>query len=259
MSGLLAVAITGWGSSAVLALVLARRRAAALARGEHLAAVVHELRGPLQAAGFILAGAERRATGETADALGALEVELGRLRLAVGDLHAPAAGVPGTGRPATCDVAALLRELAPGWHARAAAEGRAVRVHRSTIPAWVRGDRLRLAQALGNLVANALEHGLGDVEVLLTAAADGTPQVEVHDAGPGLPASVARLVARAPDPRRPRGRGLGIAARIAADAGGRLWAAPAASGARLVLRLPAAGTAGAQRTGPAGPAGPLAS
>lgn len=256
MSVLLAAAIAGWTGSAALALALARRRASALAAGERLAAVVHELRGPLQAAEFILTGARRVAGAEAAGGLQALEVELGRLRLAVGDLQ-------GTGRRAalhpgragaTCDAAALLRDLAPGWCARAATEGRAVRVHPPTPPVPVAADRLRLAQALGNLVANALEHGRGDVEVRLTAAPDGAPQIEVRDEGPGLPASVAALVARPPDPERARGRGLGIAARIAADAGGRLWAAPAARGSRLVLRLPAPGAAGVS----AGPAGPMA-
>ena len=33
-------------------------------------------------------------------------------------------------------------------------------------PVSVWGDRLRLAQALGNLIANAIEHGGGAVEVL---------------------------------------------------------------------------------------------
>ncbi|MCW2957275.1 MAG: hypothetical protein JWP18_78, partial [Solirubrobacterales bacterium] len=45
-----AVTVLGWLSSAGLALVLARGRRAAVARGEHLARVAHELRGPLHAA-----------------------------------------------------------------------------------------------------------------------------------------------------------------------------------------------------------------
>lgn len=278
MSALLAVTVAGWGSSAALALALARRRAAALTRGERLAGVVHELRGPLQAAVLILTAVRRDAGPQAGRALTALEVELGRLTLAVGDLGVGGGGgeraAGGTGghrrgraregdggarwaRSAgpACDAAALIAELAPGWQVLAAAHGRELRVALPGRPLWVRAERLRLAQALGNLVGNALEHGAGTVEVRLGAATEGGARAEVRDAGPGLPASVTALVARPPDPARARGRGLGIAARIAADAGGRLWSAPAAHGARLVLQVP---PPRADR-GDMRPTGPLAS
>lgn len=241
MSALLPVAVVGWLCSAAFAFTVARLRAGALARGERLAGVVHELRGPLQAAMLIVASARRGAPPATAGALSALEVELGRLTLAVGDLEpAAAAAASDPGATAACDVAELVADLAPGWALLGSAHGRAVRVHPIAGPARARGERLRLAQALGNLVANALEHGAGDVDVRVGVGADGGVQAEVCDAGPGLPATVHALVARPPDPCRPRGRGLGIAAAIAADAGGRLAGAPAARGARLLLQLPPA-------------------
>lgn len=241
----LLVACTGWLLSAALALVVARARAAERRRGDRLAAVVHELRGPLHAAGLILVSARRRAGTGAAPALTALEVELGRLRLAVGDLEpgnaATPASAPGGGG---CDLTALLGELAPGWSAQAAAAGRTVQVEPEagapSLPVAI--DRLRLAQALGNLVGNALEHGAGDVVVRAEGTGGDAVLCEVLDAGPGLPAAVATLIARAPDPRRSRGRGLGIAAAIARDAGGALRSAPAARGTRLVLELPAPAT-----------------
>jgi signal transduction histidine kinase len=261
VSAAAAVATLGWALSAALAVVLARRRTAARRRGDRLAGVVHELRGPLHAAGMIAVAARRGAPPDTGRALTALEVELGRLALAVRDLDPPVerrqrrAGGPAPGAdhprpdaeahgPVACDAAALVADLAPGWRLVAAASGRQLRVSAPLAPLWVAAERLRLAQALGNLVANALEHGAGSVDVQLAAGPGGAVRAEVRDAGPGLPASVAALVARPPDPGRARGRGLGIAARIAADAGGRLRSAPAARGARLVLDVPRASVAG---------------
>lgn len=270
MSTLLGVAIVGWSCSATLALVTARGRAAALARGEHLAAVAHELRGPLQAAELILAAAARELPDRPGGSeslgrvgvLGALEVELGRLRLAVGDLTRPGATRARTPQPwSCCDADGLVAELAPGWRAQAAAAGRRVTVRGAAGPLGARIERLRLAQGLGNLVANALEHGRGDIEVRVGLSPDGAAvQVEVRDEGPGLPQSVTALVARTPDPQRARGRGLMIAAQVAADAGGRLFSAPAPQGTRLVLRVPTAEQLGEAVTGGSlVPAGPSAS
>jgi two-component system OmpR family sensor kinase len=76
------------------------------------------------------------------------------------------------------------------------------------------GDRLRLEQAVGNLVENALEHGTGPVR--LAASGNGTV-VELHvvDGGNGFPGSfVARAFdrfSRADDSRTGEGSGLGLA------------------------------------------------
>jgi len=104
--------------------------------------------------------------------------------------------------------------------------------------AIVNGDRLRLAQAVSNLVANALEHGPGRVELTARVIGQRHVRIEVIDDGPGLPASVAELTRRARGGRGQRGRGLAIAAGIAERHGGRLVAAPAPRGARIGLELP---------------------
>ncbi len=106
----------------------------------------------------------------------------------------------------------------------------------------VYADPVRIAQACANLVANAAEHGGGVVRVRVYAARDAV-RLEVADAGPGLPAPISVLVASARHRRARRGHGLAIAAAVAADHGGRLTAAPASAGARLVLELPAAAPA----------------
>ena len=89
-------------------------------------------------------------------------------------------------------------------------------------------DRRRLAQALGNLMANAAEHGAGQVQVRGRTTARGV-RIEVRN----------RL--RADGGRRAfpdRGRGLAIATRAARDLGGRLLVSFDGERAVAVLELP---------------------
>ena len=137
------------------------------------------------------------------------------------------------------DVAELLGDSVEAWRAPAAERGAALAFEWTGVAARVWGERLRLAQATGNLIANAIEHGGGEISVRGSLAPEhGRVRIEVVDAGPGLPASVADLARRPRGGRGARGRGLAIAATIARDHGGRLAAAPSESGARLVLELP---------------------
>ena len=92
----------------------------------------------------------------------------------------------------------------------------------------VRADRGRLAQALGNLLANAVEHGGGHVR-LRGVAVDGGVRVEVEDRGPGFD---ARL------PAGGRGRGLSIATRAVEDAGGSMSVASRERGVTVAFELP---------------------
>ena len=71
----------------------------------------------------------------------------------------PAAGE----RLQAVDVGRLLADAEHAWRALAAAYGAALEIDGGR--ASVVGDRLRLAQACGNLVANAVEHGGGCVRV----------------------------------------------------------------------------------------------
>ena len=143
---------------------------------------------------------------------------------------------------AAFDLGALLEDVVEASRASATERGVALSLSRpaavglSALPC-VPGDRLRIAQATRNLIENAIEHGGGHVEVAYRAVRAGV-RIEVIDGGPGLPAPVADLTRRARSGRGLRGRGLAIAAGIAAEHGGRLASAPSEHGARLVLELP---------------------
>ena len=187
-----------------------------------------------------------RGRGTPADRLSAIDLELRRAGLALDDLHAARAGRRARDRFETVAVAEVLRDAVALWTPLARTRGRELSVDLGVDGATVRGDRLRLAQACGNLLANAIEHGRGTVRVRGRAA--GTRiRIEVADDGPGLPAPVATLARRPRAGRGRRGRGLAIAAEIAARHGGRLAAAPAARGGRVVLDLPVAGAAAPAR------------
>ena len=218
-----AVAAFGWAAAAgALALALAARRELD-ARMERLARASHELRRPLTAARLAAHGLAG-ANGDRRARAAAIERELARAGRLLGDLDAvrgAAAPVwPGESRPVALDE--LLAEVAAAWEPVAAAQGRFVRVEAGAgADTIVRGDPERLAQALGNLVANALEHGAGTVRVGVGRRADGVT-LRVSDAGLGLPASLDAHVGRARAGRGARGRGLAIAAEIARAHGGAL-------------------------------------
>jgi signal transduction histidine kinase len=106
-------------------------------------------------------------------------------------------------------------------------------------------DRLRLEQALSNLVDNALRHGGGPV-VLTAQARGGVAQLRVLDEGAGFPREFAvhalEPFTRA-DGRSGDGSGLGLAIvdTIARAHGGRAGAASrTGGGADVWLELPLA-------------------
>jgi len=236
-----ALTATGW-----LAALAALAGAAVLQRelgrrGELVARACHELRGPLTSARLGLALLSRT-SASARDSASAIDGELRRAGLALDDLHAARAGRRARDRREAVSVEALVQETVEAWRPVADAAGTVLRLQVDAGGAAVRGDRLRLGQACGNLLANAIEHGGG--HVVVRASADIVrARIEVCDDGPGLAAPVAELTRGAHGGRGRRGRGLAIAAEIAARHGGRLAAAPATRGARLALDLPVAAAA----------------
>ena len=225
-----ALAVAGfWAALAAVAWLRLRARMGLVARA------CHELRSPLCAARLAVAAAVRE---EGSGGLAAIDRELARAGLVLADLSAARSGTHAADTAGLVDVDDLLREAGATWSSLAWPLGAAVRVEPGSAGLVLRGDRLRLLQAVGNLVGNALEHGRGDV-VLRARAVGGAVRLEVDDMGPGLTAPVSELVRRPRGGRGSRGRGLAIASDIAARHGGRVVAAPAPAGARMVLELPA--------------------
>ena len=252
---MIAAGLAGAGWVVALATTVALARVWHLRRStlEAVARARHELSGPLTAAQLALDLAHRRADGLTASRVRAIEREIGRAMLTLHDLDAAATG-PARLRPRSLervDLAALAADSVDAWLALAVAHRVRLEPPRCAgDAAVVLGDPVRLAQAAGNLIANAIEHGGGEVIVSCRCLA-AVVRLEVSDGGEGLPAPVAELAVRPRRGRGARGRGLGIAAEVALAHGGRLSAAPAARGARLVLELPRAEEAAGISAGPA--------
>jgi signal transduction histidine kinase len=232
------VAAVGWITALGALATVAALHVAGERRMALVAEAAHELRGPLSAALLALHGVVADAAG--ARRLGAVELELRRAGLALEDLDAAPRGRRAPECTESLDVRALLGDAVEAWRPLARSLASQVLLDASGPRLLVHADRLRLTQAVGNLVLNALEHGTGPVRVRAHATRTHV-RVEVRDHGPGLPAPVAALAAGLHGGRR--GHGLAIAARVVARHGGRLLTAPVSSGACVVLELPRADAA----------------
>ena len=135
----------------------------------------------------------------------------------------------------------LFETVRESFGARAEAAGRSI----ESTPGdglVLEGDRLRLEQALGNLVDNALRHGRGTIR--LSALDDGS-RVELHvaDDGPGFPPEFVEHAferfSRADAARTGGGAGLGLAlAAAVAEAHGGSAQVGGNGGADVWLALP---------------------
>jgi heavy metal sensor kinase len=175
----------------------------------------HELRTPLAMlrTELELAGRRERSREELAEALRSAGEETERLSRLADDLLILARAEDGRLRVQTENVPAdeLLEGAASRFIGRARDAGREITVEPSG--ETVRGDRLRLEQALGNLVDNALRHGDGNVTL---HAVEDTSEVELHvtDEGSGVPVGFLPHAfdrfARADEARGGGGSGLGL-------------------------------------------------
>jgi two-component system OmpR family sensor kinase len=111
------------------------------------------------------------------------------------------------------DAGELLERVRDRFADRAERAGRAIRLERGEA-VRLDADPLRLQQALGNLVDNALRHGDGEI-VLRSSARDGVVELSVSDSGAGFPPAFAdrafERFARGDGARTRGGTGLGLA------------------------------------------------
>jgi signal transduction histidine kinase len=206
------VALGGWP------LALAGFAAALVLRSrlERVARAEHELRGP---ATVISMACERlRRQPAARRQIAALDTELARLRAGLDDLTAARCGRRRAERPVRLDVERMAGNALAAWRPALAAAGREARIDWRAGEAPVRADSGRVAQALGNLLANAAEHGRGPVELRSRRVADALRLEVLNGTG--------------------RGRGLAIVSDAAASAGGRLELVSGGEEVVAALELP---------------------
>jgi signal transduction histidine kinase len=141
------------------------------------------------------------------------------------------------------DLGALARSTADRFVERASSVQRRVDVE---IPSRteVSADRLRLEQALRNLVDNALGYGEGTITITARPVGDAI-EIHVLDEGQGFSQEVAARAferfARGDDARTRGGSGLGLAIveAVAQAHGGAAGIAPSGKGADVWISLPA--------------------
>jgi heavy metal sensor kinase len=208
--------------------MLARLEAALERERGFVADAGHELRTPLALLRTELELALRHAT--TADelraAVRASSSEVDRLTQLAEDLLVIARADRGTLplRRETLAAADVLGTVASRFEWRAREERRWVVAEPMTSACSILGDRLRLEQALGNLVDNALRYGGGTVRLGAEHAGRGVV-LRVTDEGPGVPPEfIPHAFERFSRPDRGRsggGAGLGLAiVRVIAQAHG---------------------------------------
>jgi two-component system, OmpR family, sensor kinase len=190
-----------------------------------VASASHELRTPLALlkAELELALREGRTAEELREAVASAASESDRLVQLAEDLLVLARADEGRlpVRPEQLDAGELLRSTARRFDARAAEDGRELRVRAAPsgrgAPAdglAVHADRLRAEQALANLLDNALRHADGPVD-LSAEPTDGGVRFHVLDRGPGfensLDGQAFERFTRGDRARSRGGTGLGLA------------------------------------------------
>jgi signal transduction histidine kinase len=177
----------------------------------------HELRTPLASlrTELELALRQPRTIEELEQAIRSATMESDRLARLADDLLLLARSEQGQLplRPEPVDSADVVEVVARRFAARAREEQRPIATEADGGGVLV-ADRLRLEQALGNLLDNALRHGAGRV-VLSARGRNGSVEFHVFDDGPGFPpAFIDRAFdrfSRADEARTDVGSGLGLA------------------------------------------------
>jgi signal transduction histidine kinase len=231
----LAQIVVGWPLAATLAAVAAAQSLRAGRRRSALNEALHELRRPLQA--IALAGG---------GSLGSPPVVESSVRLAAAALERLDREVNGGGLPRPpeeVELRSLLEAATRRWQARASLSGASLKLRWRAGRAIVVGDRVELAQALDNLIVNAIEHGGPEISV---GARPHKARVRIVIADSG---HAARPAARRDTPaeviarlsgRRKRGYGLRVVRQVAAAHDGRFALRRSERGSIALLELPLA-------------------
>jgi two-component system, OmpR family, sensor histidine kinase MtrB len=188
---------------------------------------LHELRRPLQALVLMEeASGQPAATPPAASRRGLLEVAASALQDLDGAVNGDAPPRP----PRRFSCREVVLACLERWRPEAARAG-GIRVYWDAGPAPIEGDAGRMAQALDNLLANALEHG-GPPVVVTGARVAGRVRITVANGAGGKPAL------NGGDPRR--GHGTGVVSEVASAHRGRFALCHTGGGCVAALELPLA-------------------
>ena len=141
---------------------------------ELVARAEHELRGAATALSLACEALRRDPVAREHAAV--IDAQLDRLRAGLADLESARKGDSGARARDTVEVSSLVRAAARPWEGAFEWDGP---------PLTTELDRRRFAKALGNVLANAAEHGSGDIRVT-GRAHDGGVRLQVTNRGRGL-------------------------------------------------------------------------
>lgn len=225
-------------------------RTVAETRGEMVAAVNHELRGPVQ--NLLNYAAQMRLTrldAVQARCLDAIEREIDRGRRTIDSFLNIATADSGrlTLRLEPVNLEALLERCYEDVQLEA--EKKDLRVRLRVVPeirqrAWVEADALRVQQIVGNLLSNAVKFTTnGEVRLEARLEPDGRTAIAVEDTGPGIAPEMQRLLfrpfARGRTAEPGTGLGLALVQRLCRSHGGDVaLTSEFGRGTRVVVRLP---------------------
>lgn len=227
--------VAGWPLVLSMAATVAAQGLRAGRRRSALNQALHEVRRPLQAVALAI-GPRPAASGGSEDAMELAAAALERLD------HEINGGPP---PPAWSSVDAhLLAQSAIGrWQARAKLADGSLELRWNAGRTILSGDRCALAQALDNLIVNAIEHG-GPTIVVAARLREGRLRIAVVDSGRASRPrrrrdSPGEVVARLSGRNR-HGHGLEVVRRVASAHGGHFALRRAERGSLAVLELPLA-------------------
>jgi two-component system sensor histidine kinase FlrB len=236
----LAEVIAAWPFGASLAAAVAVQGLRTGRRRTALNEALHELRRPLQTLALFSPGTVRVEPAAIEGSVRMAAAALERLEREInGEALAPVREM--------VSVRPLLDSAVGRWRARAALAGGSLALSWQAGEVAIAADRAAVAQALDNLVVNAIEHG-GPEVVVEVSTGSGRLRVAVVDSGRAARPesrreSPAELIARLSG-RRVHGHGLRLVRRMAAAHGGHFQLRSSGRGTEAILELPLAGCGG---------------
>jgi len=233
----LAEIAVGWPLATTVGAVAAAQGLRNGRRRGALNEALHELRRPLQAialAGVGPVGSSQAIESSVCLAAAALD-RLDREVNGGGSLPRPAEAV---------EMRPLLEAAVRRWRARASLGGGSLGLRWRAGRAIVIGDRVGLAQALDNLIVNAIEHGGPEISIDARPR-KGRVRIVIADSGRSARPDARRdnpadVIARLSGRRR-HGHGLSVVRQVAAAHRGRFALRRSDAGSLALLELPLAG------------------